>query len=334
MTVSLSGGVRHPKIYAYTTPEYENTEWIGGRSGEGLLKVGYTDRDVDVRIREQLDAVQMPKQTPYEVLLAESAITDEGLAFTDHDIHKLLKKNGDHPVKGEWFEVTKDEVAATIRSLKTGAAVGPMHTTFSFEMRPEQKQAVAETADYFTAHFDPDNPPHFLWNAKMRFGKTFTAYQLAKQMGWTRLLVLTYKPAVEVAWREDLVGHTDFAGWRFKGKEDDLPDFDDKTPLVWFASFQDVLGTDEDGHPKAKNLGLYDVAWDAVIIDEYHFGAWRDAARGLYLGDKETGSDGDASEKAALTPLISMKTSLKISKKRSHSRFTTFSICQGLRSVL
>ncbi len=72
-------------------------------------------------------------------------------------------------------------------------------------------------------------------------------------------------------------------------------------PLVWFASFQDVLGTDENGDPKAKNEGLYLVDWDAVVIDEYHFGAWRDAARGLYLEDDEDPDIvGDTSEKKAL----------------------------------
>jgi hypothetical protein len=134
----------------------------------------------------------------------------------------------------------------------------------------------------------------------MRFGKTFTSYQLAKRMGWSRVLVLTYKPAVEAAWREDLDGHADFVGWRFRGKDDEPPDLTDPAPLVWFASFQDVLGTEEDGSPKAKNEDLYEVRWDAVVIDEYHFGAWRDAARGLYLGDPETGSSGDASEVAEL----------------------------------
>src|SRR5262249_6525100 len=151
---------------------------------------------------------------------------------------------------------------------------------------------VEQTARYFTAHSDERHPPHFLWNAKMRFGKTFATYQLARKLGWKRVLVLTYKPAVEAAWREDMESHVDFAGWRFKGKDDGSVDLDQDVPIVWFASFQDVLGTDRSGHPKVKNEDLYLLDWDAVVIDEYHFGAWRDAARGLYLGDKETGTGG------------------------------------------
>jgi hypothetical protein len=73
-------------------------------------------------------------------------------------------------------------------------------------MRPEQQDAVEKAAAYFRDYGkETDKTPHFLWNAKMRFGKTFAAYQLALQMGWKRLLVLTFKPAVKNAWEEDLM---------------------------------------------------------------------------------------------------------------------------------
>jgi len=74
--------------------------------------------------------------------------------------------------------------------------------TLNFKMRPEQKVAVDLTASYFrnNPRTAESKTPHFLWNAKMRFGKTFTAYQLAKEMNWKKVLVLTFKPAVESAW--------------------------------------------------------------------------------------------------------------------------------------
>jgi len=300
VTVSLAGGVRHPKIYVYTLDKYADTAWKGTRQGTGLVKVGYTDRDVRLRIREQLEAVKMPTTTAYKLLFAESAITGVGEVFTDKVVHAALGLAGVHRVAGEWFECSGDEVRTVIDSIKQGTSPDSLHHRFSFKMRPEQKQAVKETAAYFKAHADAANPPHFLWNAKMRFGKTFAAYQLAKKLGWSRVLVLTYKPAVEAAWRTDLATHTDFKGWRFQGKDGPRLDLDDTTPLVWFASFQDVLGTDDEGKPKQKNEDLYLVEWDAVIIDEYHFGAWRDAARSLYVSDPETGTAGDASEKSAL----------------------------------
>ena len=71
------------------------------------------------------------------------------------------------------------------------------------------------------------HPPKFLWNAKMRFGKTFATYQLAREMGWTRVLVLTYKPAVQAAWRDDLLGHVDFAGWHFVDRETPIGEADE-----------------------------------------------------------------------------------------------------------
>ena len=303
MTVSLAGGVRHPKIYAYTIDEYSETPWIGGREGSGLIKVGETQRDVHVRIREQRNAVKMPTEAQYQLLLSEAAVTADGRTFSDKDVHKVLARAGVRRDEGEWFECTVDEVRAAIDSIKNETHLDSLKHRASFGLRPEQQTAIDVTAKYFTDHADPENPPHFLWNAKMRFGKTFTSYQLAKHMAWSRILVLTYKPAVERAWREDLEGHQDFDAWRFKGKDDPVPDLDDRSPLVWFASFQDVLGRDADGNPKAKNEDIYLVDWDVVIIDEYHFGAWRDAARSLYLTDKEECTEGDKSEaKELATP--------------------------------
>ncbi len=308
MSVSLVGGVRHPKIYAYTIEQYAETPWTGGREGHGLIKVGETQRDVQRRIDEQIKAIKMPTETKSELLLVEAAVTDDGRVFTDKEVHRILKHAGYHNVAGEWFECTKDELLTAIQAVRKGDGLPSVRPIHDFSMRPEQAEAVRRTAAYFrTKQADEDGKaPDFLWNAKMRFGKTFTTYQLAREMGWKRILVLTYKPAVEKSWREDLA-HRDFDGWRFHGKDDDRPAIDDPSPLVWFASFQDVLGKDDGGNTKKKNRDLFKVAWDAVVIDEYHFGAWRDAARSVYAGevDEQTGdkTEGDKTEaKIADTP--------------------------------
>ncbi len=307
MSVSLAGGVRHPVIYAYTIDQYKATAWVGGREGSGLVKVGETQRSVHVRIREQLAAVKMPVATEPDIWLVEPALTDDGRVFSDKEVHKALRKAGYHNIAGEWFECTKDEVHAAIKAVRKGQDLPSVKHVVDFPMRPEQQRAVEETASYFRAHKKGkgEKAPDYLWNAKMRFGKTFTTYQLAREMGWSRILVLTYKPAVEISWREDL-SHTDFTGWRFHGKEDELPDINDPSPLVWFASFQDVLGKDDDGKTKEKNRDLFRVEWDAVVVDEYHFGAWRDAARSIYVGEEDevTGekTEGDKTEAAAVTP--------------------------------
>lgn len=306
MTATIPDAVRHPKIYAWTDPDHETLAWEGKRDGAGLLKVGYTDRnDADMRIRESR-GVKTPHAKPHTIVLTESAITDEGAAFKDHPVHEQLERAGVRRVPAddgsttEWFECTVEEVRAAIDAVRSGVKLESLRTRAKFKPRPEQELAIERTAAYFE-HASADGPAHFLWNAKMRFGKTFTTYQLAKKLGWTRVLVLTYKPAVETAWREDLEGHADFEGWRFKGKDDDVPDMGDPSPLVWFASFQDVLGTDADGNVKAKNEALYAHPWDVVVIDEYHFGAWRDAARSLYLADPDDKDlAGDKTEKQEL----------------------------------
>ena len=163
-----------------------------------------------------------------------------------------------------------------------------MERTEDFEMRPEQKRAVEKTSAYFNAfRKDPSNRgliPHFLWNAKMRFGKTFTAYQLALRMGWKKLLILTFKPAVKTAWEEDLLAHKDFEGWQFCQKQDDreFNRVDERRPFVCFASFQDVLGRNSVGGIKATNEWIQTVGWDCIVLDEYHYGAWGRNAKNFY----------------------------------------------------
>lgn len=303
MTTTLAGSVRHPKIYAYTIAQFSETPWVGKRSGAGLVKIGETQRDVRVRIREQLAAIKMPVETEPDLLLVEAAITDDGRVFSDKEVHRALRKAGYHNVGGEWFECTPTEVRAAIKAVRAGKDLPSVVPRSSFAIRPEQDRAVQTTAAYFRSNARGDAPgdkaPDFLWNAKMRFGKTFTTYCLAREMGWSRILVLTYKPAVEDSWRDDL-SHEDFMGWRFHGRDDEPPDLNDPTALVWFASFQDVLGRGDDGRAKIKNRALYEVEWDVVVVDEYHFGAWRDAARAIYLEarDDVTGErfEGDRSE--------------------------------------
>ncbi len=127
----------------------------------------------------------------------------------------------------------------------------------------------------------------------MRFGKTFTSYELAKAMDMKRILVLTFKPAVEESWGSDLLSHIDFDGWQFYSKElanntGITPDKLDQTkPIVCFGSFQDFLGKNDRGGIKAKNEWVHATNWDMVIFDEYHYGAWRDNAKKLFDPENE-----------------------------------------------
>jgi len=265
-----------PTIYAYedTNPQYA-----------GMLKVGYTTFDAKKRIAQQYPTKKPGKQ-PYNILLEESAMRSDGSVFTDHDVHRMLQINGHRKIEGEWFLCTVEQVKTAIIAVRTGQ-LNIENRYLDFQMRPEQKEAVEKTAAYFNSWHKEnkkDMPPHFLWNAKMRFGKTFAAYQLAKKMGWRKVLVLTFKPAVQNAWEEDLNCHVDFEGWQFiKPGGLTIEQVDKRKPIVCFGSFQDYLGKNKStGGIKTKNEWVHSTNWDCVILDEYHYGAWRESAKELF----------------------------------------------------
>lgn len=263
-----------PAVYAYedTHPQYK-----------GLLKVGYTTLDVRTRV-----AQQYPTKTPgpptYRILLDEPAMRDDGSVFTDRDVHRILRRRGVRNPDGEWFACSVEEVRSAVLALRRGEDL-EADRCLDFRMRPEQREAVEKTAAYFrrARAESPDRTPHFLWNAKMRFGKTFAAYQLAKKMGWTRILVMTFKPAVQSAWESDLKQHVDFQGWQFVRPHEFDFEADKRRPVVCFGSFQDFLGRNRStGGIKPKNEWVHTTNWDCVIFDEYHYGAWRESARELF----------------------------------------------------
>ena len=264
-----------PRIYAYTDESYFD-----------MLKIGYTTKTAAERVKEQYP-IKTPRQT-WEIVLEEIATREDGTYFTDHELHKRLEQKGFIREAGEWFRCTIKDLQAVILEEKKGIR-NTENRSQSFGMRPEQKEAVEKTAWYFNSVKEEGVIPHFLWNAKMRFGKTFAAYQLALKMGWTKILVLTFKPAVLSAWREDLQTHIDFENWQFvSNREGDLSvkDIDRTKPFVYFGSFQDHLGEDKKtGGIKSKNEWVHKEDWDCVIFDEYHFGAWRDTSKDLF--DKE-----------------------------------------------
>jgi len=270
------------RIYVYSAPGYD-TEWtrtVGSTSVEGKskFKVGFTGReDPRVRIKEQTGTVY-PGGEGIVVHIDEPAVRADGSTFDDHAVHKVLDAAGVQR-SSEVVEATLGEIRAAIAAVRAGRTFDPTRTD-DFPMRPEQEAAVDVTADYLAEHAGDAHPPRFLWNAKMRFGKTFTSYQLAKRMGWKRVLVLTYKPAVRNSWRDDLLGHVDFADWIYADRDHPV-DPDTKSPMVYFASFQDLLGTKSDGDVKDHNVDLHLIDWDCIVLDEYHFGAWQGAAKEL-----------------------------------------------------
>ncbi|MGX3021974.1 GIY-YIG nuclease family protein [Ursidibacter sp. B-7004-1] len=268
-----------PRIYVYSDSHFKD-----------CLKIGYTTRQkVEERVREQYP-IKTPEQT-WKIELDEFAIRDNGSLFKDFDLHKVLKKNGVRQVNGEWFECSLDDVRAALLEVKSGKA-NRQKRTLSFGMRPEQVDAVNKTRQYFESFkrekANKGKSPRFLWNAKMRFGKTFATYQLAKAMGWQKILILTFKPAVQDAWQEDLSNHIDFEHWQFVAKNGlAYDDVDPNLPLVCFGSFQDYLGRTKSGAIKPKNEWVHEKNWDCVVFDEYHYGAWRENAKDLFDGEED-----------------------------------------------
>ena len=279
-----------PLIYAYRL--------LNVPSHEGFIKIGMTTRTA----RERIDEQTKTSGVKYEILLEVPALRDDGSAFRDKDVHNVLAYNGfvrmDNAL--EWFMCSADDVREAIYAVRNRTHKLSRRIN-EFKMRPEQSHAVRMTQEYF---LHSGHTPKFLWNAKMRFGKTFAAYQLCKRMGFTKILIITYKPAVEDSWEKDIDTHKDFEGWQFisnhtasaKGMriDDEFECRRKNDPVVVFGSFQDLLGTNSNGGIKAKNGFIHSTEWDIAIFDEYHFGAWRENARNLFRSsDDESDIDSE-----------------------------------------
>lgn len=271
-----------PRVYAYA---------IDDAAHAGLLKVGQTTRNVKQRVAEQLKTAAIKN---YRIEIDEPAERDDGSLFSDHEVRAALVKKGFENVELEWMRCTVEDVKTVLAELRTGQRFTGKHAE-TFPMRAEQQEAVDKTFEYYHSIWSEDKKaaPRFLWNAKMRFGKTFTTYQLAKKLGAKRVLVLTFKPAVEDAWQTDLESHVDFEGWQYlsRNSDKDPSQVSSRKPLVYFGSFQDLLGRDDAGNVKARNRWLHEINWDLVVFDEYHFGAWRETAKDLFEGEDSAGEE-------------------------------------------
>lgn len=267
-----------PRIYAYS---------IEDATHKGLLKVGQTIRDVKQRVAEQTKTAAINAT----IVLDESAERDDGSIISDHEVRAALIRKGHENPQLEWMRCTVKDMKAVLIALRKGEIITGTRDQ-SFPPRAEQQDAVDKTFDYFQSIWaeNKNAAPRFLWNAKMRFGKTFTTYQLAKKLEAKRVLVITFKPAVEDAWQTDLESHVDFEGWQYLSRSSgsDPTQVDNNKPIVYFGSFQDLLGRDKFGNIKPQHEWLREIKWDLVVFDEYHFGAWRESAKELVEGEEES----------------------------------------------
>jgi hypothetical protein len=278
------------RIYAYS---------IQDDAHQGLLKVGQTTQGAKKRVGQQLNIAGIKNFT---IELDESAERLDGSVFTDYEVRNRLKSKGFENPELEWMKCSFADVLTAITELREGLRLSGTHH-LTYDLRPEQDDAVNKTHDYFHSIWKEDihKVPRFLWNAKMRFGKTFASYQLVKKLGAMKVLVVTFKPAVEDAWQTDLESHADFDGWQYLSRNtlNDPRKADKTRPLVYFGSFQDLLGKDKAGNIKPKNEWIHTTDWDLVVFDEYHFGAWREGAKELFEGEEKEEAKKEAAREYA-----------------------------------
>lgn len=263
----------YPVIYAYEQKALADSK-------DCFLYIGYTVQDVHDHFVHNYTG----NCSEFRNIFVQGAMNASGSVLTDDQIKNYLIHKGYEIRSDGCIKVSKDIFLRTINDMMIGGI--KKERTEKFDLRPEQREAVDMTKEYFR-HMDSQDPervPHFLWNCKMRFGKTFAAYMLVKEMNWKRILILTFKPAVESAWEDDLLTHVAFEGWDFVScrATTKSPQCSKETPLVCFGSFQDLMGKSTSGGIKAKNEWIHLINWDCVILDEYHYGAWREGAKDLF----------------------------------------------------
>lgn len=271
-----------PMIYAYTTP--------GVPAHDGWTKIGYTVRDVDKRIREQTHTANIAYKVEWK---KEARYTDgsEGY-FDDNDFHDFLTQHGvEREKRTEWFRIDPKKALQYFyqfagKDLDDGYANVPQGSTYI--LRKEQQEAVAQTLAYYQAG---TYPREFLWNAKPRFGKTLTAYDLARQMKATRVLIVTNRPSIANSWLDDFQKFIGWqTGWKFISESDSLKgkkgyisrqqymeDLDamKKDAIkgeVAFESLQGLKGSIYFGGQYDKLDWIQKQEWDLLIIDEAHEG--------------------------------------------------------------
>ncbi len=276
-----------PQCYAYTTP--------GVAAHEGWTKIGFTERDVETRINEQTHTAGVAHKTWWA--LRAAFMTEPYGTFTDREFHAYLKKLGICRESGtEWFLIEPDAARGDFIDFTQNHGMiseGDSDAAIPYRLRDEQMDAVRRTADYFEGHENAE----FLWNAKPRFGKTLSAYDLCTKLGARNILIVTNRPAIANSWYDDY--ETFFgpgSGYIFVSNANGIKDkrfvysreeyiekLDDNTKgCIEFVSLQDLKGSIYFGghHDKLRELsdkkdehGKYiGMLWDIMIVDEAHEG--------------------------------------------------------------
>ena len=285
-----------PMIYAYTTP--------GVTYHDGYIKIGYTEQDVDKRIREQTHTAGI---FPHEEWRGMAIYDDgSGKSFTDKPLHAYMRNLGiqqpmdlnnpyfDPKDRNEWFYTTADESKQMYVDFRFGSGKNMDSIVLPYTLRKEQGEAVQAMLDYKASHPQGE----FLLNCKPRFGKTLTVYDFCKQAGAKNILIVTNRPAIANSWYSDylkfvgreggffFVSNVDGIAGRpmvikYEQYENDVKSraknalYGEETyemGMIEFVSLQDLKGAKDFGGQYDKLREIKKILWDVLIVDEAHEG--------------------------------------------------------------
>ena len=274
---------------------------INDAAHRGCLKVGEATCDNDnvfglapnskalnESAKKRINQYTQTAGIAYDLLYTELTIynSKKGLcSFNDKEVHSVLERSGirkkifDTENKAnEWFITDLETVKRAIAAVKEGreslSSTEVSHDQTPIVFRPEQQEAIEKTKKQFR------KSNQMLWNAKMRFGKTLSALQVVKDMDFSRTLILTHRPVVNSGWFEDF-GRIfyDSPGFAYGSKNNgdnhaslEARAKQGKCQYVYFASMQDLRGSELVGGNFDKNNEVFATAWDCIIVDEAHEG--------------------------------------------------------------
>ncbi len=277
-------------IYAFTVDDDKH---------KGLIKIGdatlHSDASIDslppncralnqaalARIKKYTNTVGVTPNLLYTALAIKTRKKDGSTlfnAFRDHEVHRVLENSGikkakiDDTTGREWYRIDIETAIEAIAAVKKNYANLSNSSVTEFipiVFRPEQKEAIKRTVKQFK------KGDRMLWNAKMRFGKTLSALEVIRQCKYKKSIILTHRPVVNDGWYEDFTKIFHGTGCRYGSKNngysvEDLVKTDDN--FIYFASIQDLRGSEAVGGRFGKNNDIFDTIWDCVIVDEAHEG--------------------------------------------------------------
>ena len=266
-----------PMIYAYTTPEIARHN--------GWTKIGYTEQAVEKRLKQQAHTVDVIYHEEWK----GNAVYDDGSGetFSDKDFHVYLRKLGvENNRANEWFHIDGTESQKRFFEFRANRGIVKAEDTIiPYILRNEQAAAVEQTEKYFQSGMGNE----YLWNAKPRFGKTLSVYELCKKMEAQNVLIVTNRPAIANSWYSDYAKFLGMeSGYQFVSNTDSLKgkklvvsreDYvkansisDNSYNCIEFVSLQDLKGSLYFGGDYDKLKEVADMNWDLLVIDEAHEG--------------------------------------------------------------